>query len=192
MRDLGMIANVAVALAVLSGCSPSSDGAPSGQPGSSTLHLSGQIVDPQSAPDAEVVVIWAVGEDAYKTGGVRAVNGAFALSQMAPPDAALSGGLGIGFVVALAPGKSLPDGLVTDPSALGDQHALVMGTQALIYRATSTSNPLESGTWPASFSPGLSCAKCVRASSGFDAWAPAPCEPFELAPLPTDQQCNWT
>ena len=162
------------------------------EPGSAVLDLSGHIADRATAKDAEVAVIWMTNAGAYKTGDARASDGAFELFQMKPPDGALIDGLGVGYLVMLAPGKSLPDGLVTEGSALGDVRSPVMSKQAVIYRATTTTNPLRSSTWPNLFPVGLSCAKCVpKTKALFDGWEPAPCEPFELTTLTRDQQCNW-
>ena len=190
VRTLRGVFGALAGLGFLVGCA-SSDRVATANPGPPQLTLGGHLTDP-SAKDANVAVLWVVGDAAYKAGGTQAASGAFSLALTAPPAAALKGGFGIGFVIQLAAGTSLPDGLVADPAAMGVGSPLVTSPQVLIYRAPDAVNPYRS-PWPDSFPEGLSCGKCVRATSGgFDSWTPAACESFELAPLPAAEQCNWS
>jgi len=155
------------------------------------FELNGVIVEGQAAKDADVVVIWILDNNAYKSAQTRAVDGAFHFSLTAPPAAALTTGFGIGFVVALPPGTTLPDGPVTDDGAIGSAGQTVMSNQALIYRAPGAMNPTTSA-WPNDFQQGYSCGNCVPMTGTFDGWAPGVCGTLALKAIKTADQCNWS
>lgn len=94
--------------------------------------------------------------------------------------------LGIAFVALLAPGASVPDGKVTtQPPVAG-----ATSKYAIIYRGPN--DPGTAEPWFAAFPVGLSCGRCVPATTGFDSFEPVDCAALVLETDPTTTLCNYT
>jgi hypothetical protein len=155
---------------------------------------SGTVVGPRAAA-GPVVALWVAedqsGDYLYKLGDGTASATAFSVGLPGDPpsEARLRGpsvDVGIAFVALLAPGASVPDGKVTSqPPSAG-----LTAKYAIIYRA-----PTDPGTatpWLAAFPLGLSCGRCVPATSGFDSFEPVDCALLVLDTEPTTTICNYT
>src|SRR5262245_4092006 len=155
--------------------------------------ISGTVVGPMAAA-GPVAVVWGVdgvGHDyAYKFGDGTATATTFTVPELRdPPMTARTQGasvdIGIGFVVLLRPGESLAEGMLTsdlDPVGYTYQYAV-------IFRGAA-----DAGTrvaWTGQFSVGMSCGKCVDASTGFDTFEPVDCTKLVIDTDPTARPCNW-
>jgi|SRR5687768_16896064 hypothetical protein len=156
-----------------------------------TFTVSGSV-DPGPGP-GPTVVFWSVfgpSEYFYKLGEGDALAGTFTLDlEGTPPPAARiqvgDADFGVGQVLLLPSGWSIPDGIVAKFTFSG-----IAGRHAIIYRA-----PADPGTqpaWLADFPIGLSCGQCVDspAPTGFDSFAPAACDSFAIGDLGSDV-CEW-
>jgi hypothetical protein len=163
--------------------------------GQDELSASGPIRGAAPA-DAELVVIWMINsggpDHSYKfgDGSVAGTRFTVGLSSDPPPEAINTYGMGVGVVVLLEPGATIPEGRVDEEvleaAALGfsEQHAI-------IWR-----DPSRPGLpWSADFPEGMSCGQCVPAASGFDSFKPMECSAVEVQ-VPSDvttlEFCNWT
>jgi hypothetical protein len=188
---LAVVAVIAAASACSNVANERADAAVDAPPG---FVVSGTVVGPRAAA-GPVAVVWAVdgqnGNYLYKLGDGTATATTFNAGLLGdpPPDARILGpsiDLGIAFVVLLAPGGSVPDGKVTaEPASLG-----VSAQYAIIYRG-----PTDPGTaepWLAAFPIGLSCGRCVPATTGFDTFEPVSCTMLVIETAPMTNICNYT
>jgi hypothetical protein len=155
--------------------------------------ISGTVVGPKAAA-WPVAVVWAVDavqhDYAYKFGDGTAPATTFTVPELRDPPTtartqAASVDVGVGFLVLLRPGASLPEGMLTPPlDAVG--YSL---QYAAIYRGTA-----DAGTgvaWTSRFPVGRSCGRCVAASSGFDTFEPVDCTTLVIDTDPNTPSCNW-
>lgn len=175
-----------------SGGSASPSAGAAGEAASGLFELNGVIADGQAAKDADVALIWIVGDNAYKSTQVRAVDGAFHFSLGTPPDAALVQGFGMAFLLAIPAGTTVPDGLITSSSVFGGADHQVSSAQVVIYRASAAANAFPNLSWPTAFPVGYACGSCMSADGSFDSWVPGACGTLTLKVIKTADQCNWT
>lgn len=154
---------------------------------------SGTVIGPMAAA-GPVVILWLVdsmpSDYSYKFGDGTATATMFTASPPSdPPEAArtraTSVDVGVGTMVLLRAGASLPDGaLISRPNAIG--YSL---QYALIYRGRD-----DAGTavaWTAAFPVGLSCGKCVDSATGLDTFKPVDCATLVIDTNPSAPACNW-
>ena len=153
----------------------------------------GTVIGPMAAA-GPVAILWLVdsmpSDYSYKFGDGTATATMFTASPPSdPPEAArtraTSVDIGVGIMVLLHAGASLPDGaLISRPNAIG--YSL---QYALIYRGQD-----DAGTaigWTAAFPVGLSCGKCVGSASGLDTFKPVDCAMLVIDTNPSAPACNW-
>ncbi len=158
--------------------------------------LFGGTVTGPAAAAGPVGVIWVVSagspDYSYGFGGGSSSGATFAggLAGTPPPAArnvVAQTDFGVGVAVLMAPGQSLPEGMLTSmpPAPVG-----LSARHAIIYRG-----PTDTGTvmpWTAAFPVGLSCGVCVDAASGFDSFAPVDCAALVIDTNLSTPVCNWS
>jgi hypothetical protein len=155
--------------------------------------ISGTVVGPMAAA-GPVVVVWAVDavqhDYAYKFGDGTATAAMFTVPGLRDPPTtartqAASVDVGVGVLVLLRPGASLPEGMLTSQlDAVG--YSL---QYAVIYRGTADTG--KDIAWTSRFPVGRSCGRCVAASSGFDTFEPVDCTTLVIDTDPNAPACNW-
>jgi hypothetical protein len=184
----------AIAIVAAAGLAPACGGNDKmGMVDAGELAASGTVVGPMAA-EGPVVVLWQVdntpNDYSYKLGDGTATATMFDVPPLSDPPAAArtraaSVDIGVGILVLLRPGASLPDGaLISRPNAIG--YSL---QYAIIYRGAA-----DSGTglaWTAGFPVGLSCGKCVPSPTGFDTFKPVDCATLVIDTNPAAPACNW-
>jgi hypothetical protein len=147
-------------------------------------------------------VFWEVAtgspDYAYKFGEGIVTNGRFSITLPGDPptEAINSFGIGVGIVVVLAPGVTLPDGRLA-PDVLAADIVGISARNSVIWRAKTLDLP-ESGPppnwWPLGFPQGLACGACTPRPDGgsFDGFAPTACDQLQISAVNTASVCNWT
>jgi hypothetical protein len=188
------LAMVAVAgMAAACGGNDSTGMSDAGSMSTDGISASGTVIGAMAAA-GPVVVLWLVNSMpsaySYKFGDGTATAATFAVSQLRDPPAGArnqtsSVDLGVGSMVLLRPGATIPDGaLISQPNAIG--YSL---QYALIYRGAA-----DTGTdpaWTSGFPVGLSCGRCVLATSGLDTFRPVDCATLVIDTNPNAPGCNW-
>jgi hypothetical protein len=149
--------------------------------------------------DAEgrtAALIWSVSSGSpdyeYKFGEATIRNGQFSIQLPTDPpvDATNSYGMGVGIVLVLASGVSLPDGKVTTNLSKSDILGISAQYAVIWLSATAT---LPDNSWPKSFPQGYACGVCVPSDASFDAFAATGCDQLKVeANSSSPTICNWT
>jgi hypothetical protein len=194
----------------LPACSDDTQGGPGGSTGEGGGGSTGEgggaggftVTGPitgETAPEGAVVaVVWIVSSSSPDYGfnfGEGSLSGAtFTVGfGSAPPREALnSNGVGMGFVMLLAPGTQMPEGEI-DADVLDTALLGVSSRHVIVWRDGSG----QGFDWSASFPAGFGCGKCVTAppGEGFDSYEPVDCSEVEVqvASDPDSLEfCNWT
>jgi hypothetical protein len=159
----------------------------------SVFDVSGTVVGP-SAAAGPVIVIWPVttGQDyAYKFGDGTSTGTTFTAGLSGDPpvmarNMASNTDFGVGVLALLAPGTSVPEGvLASEPTTIG-----ISARYAIIYRGASDDGSIVS--WTTLFTSGLSCGRCVDVTGDFDTWEPVDCMTLVIDTDPAADVCNWT
>ena len=164
--------------------------------------LSGSVDAAVQGEGLTAAVFWEVAtgspDYAYKFGEGIVTNGRFSITLPGDPptEAINSFGIGVGIVVVLAPGVTLPDGRLA-PDVLAADIVGISARNSVIWRAKTLDLP-ESGPppnwWPLGFPQGLACGACTPRPDGgsFDGFAPTACDQLQISAVNTASVCNWT
>jgi len=173
------------------------DSSPDGSTSSGGFVVDGTIVlvGGGTTVTGNVFVLWngdkGQGDYLYKYGAGTSTPTTFhaSVTPPLPADATYGGQFGVGLIPVFDSAFSLADGVVTDESQLETAMKGFAGQYAIIFKGTG-SGP----GWIGAFPMGLSCGKCVKATSGFDSFTPIACSMVEIqvGPPSAIDVCNWT
>ncbi len=146
-----------------------------------------------------VVILWLVtsgSPDYVYVFGQATVDGTTVtldLDDDPPVEAINSYGLGVGTVLVMDPGCSLPEGKYVEGLPEGCGAGAMLGLSAEYSIIYKTNEVLEIG-WTAEFPLGYSCGKCVSPSGGemWDTLVPVDCGDVKVNMDPEAHACNWT
>ncbi len=145
--------------------------------------------------DGTAIVLWSgdngQGDFLFKHGEGPATPKAFAVGvdEPLPADATFGNTFGVGVVALVDASVTVPEGVVED-SVFETQLRGFAGQYAIVFKASESPTGVE---WSDAFPVGLSCGKCVKATSGFDSFTPVACTELELQ-VGTESEvdiCNW-
>jgi hypothetical protein len=163
--------------------------------------LTGSVIGQVVPATGTTFVAWVVSSGSpdytYKTGDGTSTGTTFMVGSIAspPPPEALNmigtNTLGVGIVVLLPAGTTIPDGILSD-TALDTMEGFTL-QHAIIWRTGdfSTMSGLE---WINDFPESeYRCGVCVPATGqGFDTFAPAACSDVVIDVDENNPVCNWT
>ncbi|WP_437323230.1 hypothetical protein [Sorangium sp. So ce381] len=182
------------------GGGPGEGGGGPGEGGGGTggFTVTGPISGETAPEDAVVAVVWVVSSSSpdygFSFGEGTASGATFTVGfGSAPPREAInSNGVGMGFVMLLAPGTQVPEGEI-DSDVLDTALLGASSRHVIVWHETSG----QGFGWSKSFPAGFGCGKCVAApeGEGFDSYEPVDCSEVEVqvASDPDSLEfCNWT
>ena len=148
----------------------------------------------QAPATGKVIALWSgdqAGSDyLYKYGDGTYTTATFEIGvdEPMPAQATFNNEFGIGTIALVDAALVVPEGIIDEDVLEAQQRGLV-GQYAIVYRGAG-SPPY---TWLNAFPTGLSCGKCVQATTGMDTFEPADCGALELqvGPESAFNVCNW-
>ena len=159
-----------------------------GTTSSGGFEIDGVVQGAGAPPASHVVVLWDLVDTGYKFGDGTATDTAFTVTlETSPPAGAIvPGGIAVGYPLLVADGTVVPDGPITDITAI--PYLGIPVDFAIIWK-----DPTGAGLnmWDAAFGPNYSCGRCVHAQSGHDTFELTPCGGFTIVFGATDP-CNWS
>ena len=172
----------------------SADGPPAADAPPVTFTASGTVIGPNAAsgPVIAAFIVTTADDYAYKFGEGTSSGTTFMVGLRGDPptmarNIATNVDVGIALLMLMPPGTVTPDGVIQgDPPFVG-----ISARHAIIYRGPDDTGAV--APWTMDFPVGLSCGRCVDATSGFDTFEPVECTTLVIdTDLATINACNFT
>lgn len=189
---------LSLSLAACTGNAPSTSLTSGGGGTATTVTASGTAESPAPSPHSEIVAVWTVSSGSpdyvyvFGRGTISGNRITMNITSAPPAEALNAGNLGVGVVVALERGQSVPDGRLSNDQAKALKAAAISPDHAIIYRADASAPVVKNG-WDTSFPQGYACGACEDADATFDTFKPSDCSAIRIVPASSKPKlCNWT